>query len=87
MIHVQYWNNIHPPSLVIYHTSDCNWGDHCADVTASFGVISQRTPAGMQLSEFHSGIEKYRKEVLSRNDGKVEVALGECILGDDCGTD
>eukprot|EP00555_Chaetoceros_dichaeta_P003766 CAMPEP_0198249564 /NCGR_PEP_ID=MMETSP1447-20131203/1059_1 /TAXON_ID=420782 /ORGANISM="Chaetoceros dichaeta, Strain CCMP1751" /LENGTH=195 /DNA_ID=CAMNT_0043934235 /DNA_START=216 /DNA_END=803 /DNA_ORIENTATION=+ len=63
---------LHKESSVPYNEmlffDDCNWGDHCADVTASFGVISQRTPAGMQLSEFHSGIEKYRKEVLSRND-------------------
>ncbi len=40
--------------------------DHCADVTANFGVISQRTPRGMQLSEFHQGLEKYRKEAMAR---------------------
>ncbi len=40
--------------------------DHCADVTANFGVVSQRTPRGMQLSEFHQGIEKYRKEAMAR---------------------
>lgn len=46
---------------------DCNWGDHCADVTANFGVVSQRTPRGMQLSEFYQGLEKYRKEAMARN--------------------
>lgn len=41
---------------------DCNWGDHCADVTNTFGVVSQRTPSGMTIDEFHRGLEKYRKE-------------------------
>lgn len=45
---------------------DCNWGDHCADVTRTFGVVSQRTPSGMRLEEFHQGLEKYRKESQSR---------------------
>ena len=40
--------------------------DHCADVTANFGVVSQRTPRGMQLSEFHQGLEKYIKEAMER---------------------
>ena len=46
---------------------DCNWGDHCADITSNFGCVSQRTPRGMQLSEFHQGLEKYRKEVMARS--------------------
>jgi len=45
---------------------DCNWGDHCADVTRTYGVVSQRTPSGMRIQEFHAGLEKYRKESESR---------------------
>jgi len=63
---------LHEESGVSYNEmlffDDCNWGDHCADVTSNFGVISQRTPRGMQLSEFHAGLEKYRKEAASRGD-------------------
>ena len=46
---------------------DCNWGDHCADVTENFGVVSQRTPHGMELSLFHKGMEKYRKKAIARS--------------------
>jgi magnesium-dependent phosphatase 1 len=42
---------------------DCNWGDHCEDVSNSFGVVSQRTPNGLQLSEFHGGLDKYQKQM------------------------
>jgi magnesium-dependent phosphatase 1 len=45
---------------------DCNWKDHCEDVTRTFGVVSQRTPSGMRIEEFHGGLEKYRKEALRR---------------------
>mmetsp|Transcript_345 Transcript_345/g.1010 ORF Transcript_345/g.1010 Transcript_345/m.1010 type:complete len:299 (-) Transcript_345:192-1088(-) len=45
---------------------DCNWGDHCADVSDSFGVISQRTPSGMRLSEFHRGLANYKKAAEDR---------------------
>lgn len=40
---------------------DCNWGDHCSDVTNTLGVVSKKTPRGLQLDEFHSGLEKYKK--------------------------
>jgi len=63
---------LHEESNVPYNEmlffDDCNWGDHCADVTANFGVVSQRTPRGMQLSEFHAGIDKYRKEASTSNE-------------------
>lgn len=63
---------LHEESGVPYNEmlffDDCNWGDHCADVTANFGVISQRTPRGMQLSEFHQGMEKYRKVAMARSE-------------------
>lgn len=28
---------------------DCNWGDHCRDVAEAYGVVTQRTPAGVAL--------------------------------------
>lgn len=40
---------------------DCNWGDHCGDVTDKFGVVSQRTPRGLQWSEFQGAMEKYKR--------------------------
>lgn len=46
---------------------DCNWGDHCTDVTRSFGVVSQRTPNGLKLDEFHAALDKYRKVVEQRS--------------------
>eukprot|EP00586_Coscinodiscus_wailesii_P003926 CAMPEP_0172485266 /NCGR_PEP_ID=MMETSP1066-20121228/13227_1 /TAXON_ID=671091 /ORGANISM="Coscinodiscus wailesii, Strain CCMP2513" /LENGTH=224 /DNA_ID=CAMNT_0013250409 /DNA_START=75 /DNA_END=749 /DNA_ORIENTATION=+ len=39
---------------------DCNWGDHVADLENALGVVGQRTPRGLQLSEFYEGLEKYR---------------------------
>jgi hypothetical protein len=46
---------------------DCNWGDHCADVTASLGVVSQRTPHGLKLSEFQMALEKYKMAAEQRS--------------------
>lgn len=40
---------------------DCNWGDHCGDVSKTFGVVSQRTPNGLQYREFQAALEKYRQ--------------------------
>jgi magnesium-dependent phosphatase 1 len=55
---------LHNESQVPYHEmlffDDCNWGDHCGDISDTFGVVSQRTPNGLQLSEFHDGLQKYR---------------------------
>jgi magnesium-dependent phosphatase 1 len=48
---------------------DCNWGDHCATVTREFGVVSYRTPSGLQYSEFKEALEKYRKEADKRAAG------------------
>ena len=39
---------------------------HYTDVTATFGVVSQRTPRGMQIDEFHAGLEKYKNEAKQR---------------------
>jgi len=39
---------------------DCNWGDHVGDLQDAFGVVGVRTPNGLQLDEFHHGLEKYR---------------------------
>eukprot|EP00549_Striatella_unipunctata_P021841 CAMPEP_0118724814 /NCGR_PEP_ID=MMETSP0800-20121206/32800_1 /TAXON_ID=210618 ORGANISM="Striatella unipunctata, Strain CCMP2910" /NCGR_SAMPLE_ID=MMETSP0800 /ASSEMBLY_ACC=CAM_ASM_000638 /LENGTH=165 /DNA_ID=CAMNT_0006633457 /DNA_START=145 /DNA_END=643 /DNA_ORIENTATION=+ len=64
---------LHEESGVPYNEmlffDDCNWGDHCADVTRSVGVVSQRTPHGMRLSEFHTGLTKYDAEARKRLGG------------------
>ena len=39
---------------------DCNWGDHVGDLANTFGVTGVRTPNGLQLDEFHQGLEKYK---------------------------
>lgn len=65
-----HFESLHAKSHVAYDEmlffDDCNWGDHCADVSESFGVISQRTPNGLTFDEFHEGLEKYRNS-------KIEV--------------
>ena len=39
---------------------DSNWSDHCTIVAAGCpGVVTQRTPRGMQYSEFQSGMKKF----------------------------
>lgn len=39
---------------------DCNWVDHVGDLQDAFGVVGVRTPDGLQLDQFHQGLEKYR---------------------------
>mmetsp|Transcript_9038 Transcript_9038/g.19367 ORF Transcript_9038/g.19367 Transcript_9038/m.19367 type:complete len:287 (-) Transcript_9038:1635-2495(-) len=41
---------------------DCNWQDHVGDLRRSLGVMGVRTPNGLQLEEFHRGLEKFRAE-------------------------
>ena len=39
---------------------DCNWGDHCGKVERQCpGVVTQRTPDGLQYSEWLSGLRAY----------------------------
>lgn len=39
---------------------DCNWGDHCGNVERSCpGVVTQRTPRGLQKREWETGLQKY----------------------------
>ncbi len=39
---------------------DCNWGDHCGKVEkACHGVIAQRTPHGLTISEFNQALLRY----------------------------
>jgi magnesium-dependent phosphatase 1 len=45
---------------------DCNWGDHCATVTKEFGVVSYRTPSGLQYHEFLDALEKYKRHAQQR---------------------
>ena len=41
---------------------DCNWGDHCANVANKCkGVATQRTPRGMQYSEWIQGLKTYNR--------------------------
>lgn len=64
---------LHETSQVAYNEmlffDDCNWGDHCATVTREFGVVSYRTPSGLQYSEFTEAMEKYQKEAEKRAAG------------------
>jgi magnesium-dependent phosphatase 1 len=39
---------------------DCNWGDHCGNVSRRCpGVIAQRTPDGLQISEFAAALKAF----------------------------
>lgn len=66
-----HFRELHKESGIPYEEmlffDDCNWGDHCADVTRTHGVVSQRTPSGLQIEQFHRALEKYRKESESRD--------------------
>jgi magnesium-dependent phosphatase 1 len=41
---------------------DCNWGDHVGDLNREFGVLGIRTPSGLQINEFHEGLETFSRE-------------------------
>jgi magnesium-dependent phosphatase 1 len=61
---------------------DCNWGDHCATVTREFGVVSYRTPSGLQYSEFQEGTSLHACYMQLRTDmdtGASPVRLRECV--------
>lgn len=64
---------LHKESKVKYEEmlffDDCNWGDHCSTVTREFGVVSMRTPRGMEYSEFLEALEKYRMQAEKRAAG------------------
>jgi magnesium-dependent phosphatase 1 len=64
---------LHQQSKIPYHEmlffDDCNWGDHCGRVSREFGVISQRTPSGLQYSEFQEALASYRKAAEKRLNG------------------
>ncbi len=39
---------------------DCNWGDHCTNVSQKCkGVISVKTPRGLQVDEWNKGLQLY----------------------------
>ena len=45
---------------------DCNWGDHCANVERMCpGVVTMRTPRGMQMNEFERCMELYEKKEMT----------------------
>lgn len=60
-----HFHALHTDSQIPYDDmlffDDCNWGDHCEDLSTAYGVIGQRTPNGMQLSEFYEGLDKFHK--------------------------
>jgi hypothetical protein len=39
-----------------------NWTDHCQRITKAFGVVSQRTPHGLQWEEFQNALRKFECE-------------------------
>ena len=45
---------------------DCNWGDHCGRVTQHLGVVSRRTPHGLELRHFHEALLDYRRQAQER---------------------
>ena len=41
---------------------DCNWGDHCTKVAnACPGVVTVRTPRGLEAAQWTAGLEAYEK--------------------------
>mmetsp|Transcript_16028 Transcript_16028/g.34733 ORF Transcript_16028/g.34733 Transcript_16028/m.34733 type:complete len:202 (-) Transcript_16028:296-901(-) len=63
---VTHFRELHEESGVPYNEmlffDDCNWGDHCQRVTQKFGVVSQRTPHGLQWDEFQKALKKYKDQ-------------------------
>lgn len=63
---VTHFRELHAESGIPYNEmlffDDCNWGDHCQRVTKAFGVVSQRTPHGLQWEEFQSALKKYQDQ-------------------------
>lgn len=61
---------LHEESKVNYDEmlffDDCNWGDHIRDISMTFGVVGQRTPRGMQYSEFEKGLQLYREAAIAK---------------------
>ena len=53
----------HVPYKEMLFFDDCNRGDHVQDVEDSFEVMGQRTPNGLQIEDFYTGLEKYYKRV------------------------
>mmetsp|Transcript_19628 Transcript_19628/g.52189 ORF Transcript_19628/g.52189 Transcript_19628/m.52189 type:complete len:88 (+) Transcript_19628:608-871(+) len=45
---------------------DCNWGDHCGRVSKALGVVSQRTPHGMEVRFFRQALLDYRRIAQAR---------------------
>lgn len=38
---------------------DCNWTDHCTRVGKVCGVVCQKTPNGIQISEWQQALQRY----------------------------
>ena len=50
--------------ILILHRffDDCTWEDHCAIVPKYCpGVVTQRTPHGLQVSEWENALDKFER--------------------------
>lgn len=65
---ITHFRLLHEESGIPYNEmlffDDCNWGDHCGRVSKKFGVVSQRTPHGLQWKEFINALAKYKRTLL-----------------------
>ena len=65
-----HFRQLHEESGVDYEEmlffDDCNWGDHVGVVQREFGVVGQRTPAGLDWHDFQQGMESYHKQTERR---------------------
>ena len=59
--------------LVMFVSQDCNWGDHCARVSAKYGVVSQKTPSGLQWKEFVQAMAKFDRKARKNDDWMGEL--------------
>jgi hypothetical protein len=46
---------------------DCNYGDHCGKVSRELGVVSRRTPHGLQWKDFQEALANYKQQAEERN--------------------
>lgn len=55
-------NNTNIPYIDMLFFDDCNWSNHCKLVESNCpGVVTVRTPNGIQKHEWLEGIQKYSK--------------------------
>jgi magnesium-dependent phosphatase 1 len=58
---IQYATQIQYEEMIFF--DDCTWSDNCGNVEEHcHGVVTQRTPTGLQLSEWNNCLQKYAKQ-------------------------